>query len=78
MIQLISHGSFRNTLDFLNRMKRTGPFGVLHKYGAVGVAALSAATPKEEGQTAASWSYEIVEKPGYFAIHWTYPPVPVP
>ena len=36
----------------------------------MGVAALKAATPEESGVTAASWYYEIVDRPGYYAIHW--------
>lgn len=42
----------------------------LAKYGPIGVAALQAATPVESSETANSWYYEIVDKPGYFAIHW--------
>lgn len=70
MISVQTRGSFRNVSDFLNRMKQRQQFSVLHKYGPVGVAALSAATPVGDGQTAASWYYEIVDRPGYFAIHW--------
>jgi hypothetical protein len=36
----------------------------------MGVAALQAATPKDSADTANGWYYEIVSKPGYFAIHW--------
>jgi len=69
-IRVEVHGSFSNTQDFLNRMKRRTQFAVLHKYGAIGVTALSGATPVESGETAESWYYEIVDKPRYFAIHW--------
>lgn len=69
-IQVQVHGSFQNTADFLNRMRQRQQFAVLHKYGPIGVTALQGATPVDEGQTAASWYYEIVDKPGYFAIHW--------
>jgi hypothetical protein len=51
-------------------MKSRQQFAVLHKYGPIGVAALSGATPVDSGLAANSWSYEIVDKPGYFAIHW--------
>lgn len=34
---------------------------VLEKYGREGVAALSAATPVDTGETASSWSYKIVQ-----------------
>jgi hypothetical protein len=51
-------------------MKRREQFRALAKYGPIGVAALTAATPVESAETANSWYYEIVDKPGYFAIHW--------
>jgi hypothetical protein len=63
-------GSFRNTEAFLQRMRRREQFAVLHKYGAIGVTALRGATPVEHSTTANAWSYEIVDRPGYFAIHW--------
>lgn len=70
MFKVTTRGSFRNTQAFLQRMKSHEQFKVLHKYGPAGVAALSAATPVDRNETATSWYYEIVEKPGYFAIHW--------
>lgn len=36
----------------------------------MGVAALRAATPVESSETAQSWYYEIVDRPGYYSIHW--------
>lgn len=44
---------------------------VLEKYGRKGVAALSAATPVDTGETASSWDYEIVEENGHISVHWT-------
>lgn len=69
-IKVTTRGSFRNTEDFLKRMKQRQEFKVLYKYGAIGVAALRGATPVDSGLAASSWYYEIVDKPGYFAIHW--------
>ena len=40
----------------------------LDKYGNQGVAALSSATPVDTGLTAASWYYEIEQKPGSTVI----------
>ena len=37
----------------------------------MGIAALSAATPVDEGKTASAWTYEVVRHRGYFAIHWS-------
>lgn len=56
--------------DFAKRVKSRSYLTALSKYGSVGVAALQRATPLDTGNTAESWYYEIVERPGYFAIHW--------
>jgi hypothetical protein len=70
MIKVQVKGSFNKTQTFLHRMQRREQFRGLERYGAKGVAALKTATPEDSTQTANSWSYEIVNKPGYFAIHW--------
>lgn len=70
MIKVTSRGSFSKSQAFLQRMKQREQFKVLYKYGAIGVAALRDATPKDSGLTANGWYYEIVDRPGYFAIHW--------
>lgn len=44
---------------------------VLERYGQEGVAALAAATPRDSGKTASSWSYEIKqEKNGTLSVVW--------
>lgn len=70
MIKVTTRGSFSNTETFLQRMKSRQYLKALHKYGADGVVALRGATPREHGDTAEGWYYEIVDRPGYFAIHW--------
>lgn len=70
MINVKVSGSFANSQAFFQRMLRRQQFMVLHKYGPIGVTALAESTPIEHGETAAGWYYEIVERPGYFAIHW--------
>lgn len=70
MIKVTSRGSFSKSQAFLQRMKQREQFKVLHKYGPMGVTALANATPKDQSETAQSWYYEIVDRPGYFAIHW--------
>lgn len=66
-----TRGSFDKTTAFLQRIQRReylrnlGP-----KFGPMGVAALSQATPKDSTTTAQSWYYEVVNRPGYYAIHW--------
>ena len=70
MIRVTTRGSFRNAEAFLNRMKSRQELRQLEKYGPIGVAALKAATPVDSSLTAESWYYEIVDRPGYYAIHW--------
>ena len=43
---------------------------ILDKYGQKGVDALASATPRESGETANSWSYEITGGDGNYAIQW--------
>ena len=71
MITLQSKGSFNNTYRFLEFLNRKEYFKRLNEYGQKGVDALSAATPKKTGLTAASWSYEIKEKLNGLEIIWT-------
>src|SRR4051812_4015496 len=70
MIRVTTKGSFDNVEKFLNRMKRNEQFSALDRFGPVGVAALASATPKESSLTANSWTYEIIQKRGYYAIMW--------
>lgn len=70
MIRVTTRGSFRNAEAFLGRMKSRSYLTALAKYGPIGVAALKAATPVESSATAEGWYYEVVDRPGYFAIHW--------
>jgi len=70
MISVQVKGSFKNVETFLERMKRGDQFKALEQYGPKGVAVLRDATPKESSETANSWTYQIIKKPGYFAIAW--------
>lgn len=58
------------TKAYLNRLRNRDIFSTLEKYGQIGVDALSAATPVDSGETAASWYYEIVSRRGYYSIRW--------
>ena len=51
-------------------MKKREQFAILEKYGPIGVKALAAATPVDSSETANSWYYEIINRPGYFSIQW--------
>lgn len=70
-ISFTSRGNWDKTSEFLKRQQSNSRFSVLDKYGPKGVAALAAATPTETSETANSWTYEIVNRPGYYAIHWS-------
>ena len=68
--------SFRQKGDFskLEKMLKNS-FGknyrkILEQYGREGVAALAAATPKDSGETASSWEYEITESNGQLSVVW--------
>lgn len=59
MISFKQKGDFRKLDRYLERVKEAARVGILDKYGAEGVKALSAETPVESGKTASSWYYEI-------------------
>lgn len=69
-IKFTTKGDWGKTERYLRRLQSSQAMALLDKYGAQGVAALSAATPVESSITANSWTYEIVHKKGYHAIHW--------
>lgn len=71
MAIVITHrGNFRNTERLFKKFNRFEIGNVLNKYGAIGVDALSSATPIESGKTASSWSYEVERTGGGYAIYW--------
>jgi len=70
VIKVTNRGSFAKAQTFLQRMRNREQFKTLEKYGPIGVAALMNATPVESSITANAWYYEVVNRPGYFAIHW--------
>ncbi len=63
-------GSFSNLESFLKRAKNQELLRGLERFGPIGVAALTVATPVDSSNTANSWSYEIISKPGSFVIQW--------
>lgn len=70
MITFTQRGSFDRTERYLHRLKSAQLFSILNKYGAMGVAALSANTPALSGLSADSWSYSIISQPRYYSIRW--------
>lgn len=63
-------GDLKKTSEFLKEIKKFGIDSVLNKYGQRGVEALAAATPKDTGKTASSWSYEITKNKDSTTITW--------
>lgn len=70
-ISFSSKGSFNNTDKFLKTMSRNEIFRQLEAFAKEGVAALSAATPVDSGETAAAWDYKIVQSWGTTTIVWS-------
>lgn len=68
MIRFKQSGDFKRITSYLERVKQAIHLGMLDKYGKQGVAALSAATPKDTGETADSWYYEIENRTGRATI----------
>ena len=71
MIQCRVKGNFKTTTNFLQKLRKLDFESILVKYAEEGVQALSSATPKRTGKTAASWGYEIVKEKGRISIFWT-------
>jgi hypothetical protein len=70
-ISISAEGSFKRTETFLIRMSRGEVFRRLNRFGDEGVQALAAATPRDSGQTANSWTYEIKEDRRSYSIIWS-------
>lgn len=64
-------GDFRRTSDFLKRANRLNLDAILNQYGQEGVEALRAATPKDTGTTANSWSYAVHKGTDSITITWS-------
>lgn len=70
-LKLNVKGDFKNLEKFLVRMSNFTARKVLEKYGKMGVEALEAATPKDTGKTASSWTYSIEGGDGNWSIVWS-------
>ena len=71
MIRFKHRGNFNHAEDFLKKNSKKTYIEVLKKYGEIGVIALASSTPRDSGETASSWGYEIVDKDGKTTIYWT-------
>lgn len=72
-IRFKSEGDFKETIQFLKKASEGKYLDALNRYGQQGVEALRAATPKDTGLTADSWSYEVFTdaKYGSVGIAWS-------
>lgn len=68
--KLTTSGSWGEFESYLKKAARGDLLSSLEKFGSMGVAALEAATPELTGRAAGSWSYEIVQRSGYYSIRW--------
>lgn len=64
MISFRQKGDFHKLTNYFEQLKEKMKLGQLDKYGKLGVAALSSATPVDTGLTANSWYYEIENQNG--------------
>ena len=70
MITVTQKGNFKKTDRFLHSLIGLHYSRKMKYYAELGVQALKNATPRDSGETANAWSYEIVEEPGRTAIYW--------
>lgn len=70
MISVTQKGNFNNTEKMLRIISSRKYSKVLQQCGQEGVRALSAATPKDTGFTAASWSFKIEEYRNGLILVW--------
>lgn len=72
MISVTYRGKLKRTMDLLeNIVKLPSIYYKVKPYALRGAQALSAATPIDTGETAASWDYEIEVKGSNVKIIWT-------
>lgn len=71
MIRFEHRGDFKRSDNFFERMLNLDIRNILNKYGQLGVDYLARNTPKDTGETAASWSYSINVSGRNMAIYWT-------
>lgn len=72
MIKLKCRGNYNKTEKFLKECKDTNELRqIMERYGREGVSALSANTPVDSGETATSWSFEIVQDSDAISLVYT-------
>ena len=69
-ISLTSKGSFEKAISYLQRLRDLKIDSILNSAGQKGVDALIAATPRDSGILATSWSYTISKNGSGAKIEW--------
>lgn len=70
MITFVHKGDLKKTKKFLQACEHLQLDQILEKYGKLGQEALAANTPKDTGNTASMWYYEIEKNGSGFKIKW--------
>lgn len=70
-LRVFHKGDFKKTERFLEGAKTFNIRPLLKRYGEAGVRALAAATPKDTGELASSWGYEIQTDRTGARVIWT-------
>lgn len=70
-VKVFQKGDFKKTEKFLDGVRVWNPRSLLKRYGEAGVRALQVATPKDTGETANSWGYEIETSRDGARVIWT-------
>lgn len=70
MIFFNHKGSFRKTEKLFKKSLGKDYRNILESYAKQGISALAGATPVESGETASSWSYDIVQNKDGLSIVW--------
>lgn len=71
MITVTCKGDFKKTEKFFGRALKQNYLKDLERFAEQGVRELIQNTPRDTGETAASWNYEIVKTPSGVNIYWT-------
>lgn len=70
-VKIFKKGDFKKTEKFLEGARVFNIRPLLRRYGEAGVRALQAATPRDTGELASSWGYEIQMDHGTARVIWT-------
>lgn len=71
IITVKSTGDFKLTMRFLRKLNSRAFYRKIEDYAKMGVEALISATPKDTGETADSWDYQIEMTSSSVVIYWT-------